>query len=193
MQRDAGTGWDIGAGWDFDDVRDHYLAHAAIGVDPVQLRRSDHARYLELSRAASGEVMAEVMGEWRRAADRLSRRARAVAEGHAPGGRARRARSPGRPKVAYHHLRRALAPIAVWTTDEGVNGVAVHVANDRPEPLAGNAAGGALPRLRVPVAEAHGTSFGRPAHDRRHDSVEGMLGRFVDAAWAYRFGPPRRT
>ena len=34
------------------------------------------------------------------------------------------------PKVAYHHLRRALAPVAVWTTDEGLGGIDVHVAND---------------------------------------------------------------
>ena len=41
----------------------------------------------------------------------------------------------GLPKVAYHHLRRALRPVAVWTTDEGVAGVAIHVANDRCDPL----------------------------------------------------------
>lgn len=34
VQRDAGTGWEIGAGWDFDDVRDHYLA-SLYGVGPV--------------------------------------------------------------------------------------------------------------------------------------------------------------
>ena len=38
------------------------------GVDPRELRSVEPHRYLELSRAVSGEVMAEVFGEWRRAA-----------------------------------------------------------------------------------------------------------------------------
>src|SRR6185312_9874785 len=56
---------DLGAGWDFDDVRDHYVARL-FGVDPVNLRVSDHERYLALGRVATGEVMAQAFGEWRR-------------------------------------------------------------------------------------------------------------------------------
>jgi len=56
---------DLGAGWDFDDVRDHYLA-LIFGVDPVKLRYADHDRYLTLSRAATGETMAAAFAEWRR-------------------------------------------------------------------------------------------------------------------------------
>ena len=70
---------DCGAGWDFDDVRDHYLREL-FGVDPVALRSTDTERYLELSRAVSGEVMAEVFGEWRRAGSPERRWARAVAD-----------------------------------------------------------------------------------------------------------------
>ena len=61
----AGVPRDAGTGWDFDDVRDHYL-RLLFGVDPAELRRCDHERYLELSRAVSGEAMAAVFGEWRR-------------------------------------------------------------------------------------------------------------------------------
>jgi beta-mannosidase len=188
VQRDAGTGWDLGAGWDFDDVRDHYL-HELYGVDPVQLRRSDHARYLALSRAVSGEVMGELMGEWRRAGSPCRGALVLWLKDMLPGAGLGVIDHRGRPKVAYHHLRRALGPVAVWTTDEGVSGVAIHVANDYAEPLRA--------RLRLALYrdfEARLDEVTRPVELEPHSglelSVEELLGRFIDAAWAYRFGPP---
>ena len=136
----AGVPRDAGAGWDFDDVRDHYLREL-FGVDPVALRSTDPERYLELSRAVSGEVMAEVFGEWRRAGSPCARRARAVAADLMPGAGWGVVDHRGEPKVAYHHLRRALAPIAVWIIDEGIDGVVVHVANDRPDAARGRRCG----------------------------------------------------
>ncbi len=188
VQRDAGTGWDLGAGWDFDDVRDHYLA-SCYRVDPVQLRRSDHARYLELSRAATGEVMAEVMGEWRRAASTCAGALVLWLKDMLPGAGLGVIDHAGRPKVALHYLRRALAPIAVWTSDEGVAGVAVHVANDRPEPLTGTLRVALYRDSEVPVAERT-VELSVTPHTTVTDSVERILGQFVDPAWAYRFGPP---
>ncbi|MGI9185554.1 MAG: glycoside hydrolase family 2 protein [Solirubrobacteraceae bacterium] len=186
--RDAGTGWDLGAGWDFDDVRDHYLA-LLFDVDPVALRRFDHERYLELSRAASGEVMAEVIGEWRRQ-DSPCRGAlvlwfKDMLAGAGLGVLDHR----GHPKVAYHHLSRAFAPVAVWCSDEGVGGVVVHIANDRPVALRA--------RLRVALYRGFEEAVDQATvdievapHGGGAHNVEALLGRFVDAAWAYRFGPP---
>ncbi|HXD64894.1 MAG TPA: hypothetical protein VNV17_09765 [Solirubrobacteraceae bacterium] len=188
VPRDAGTGWDLGAGWDFDDVRDYYLRHL-YDVEPVALRRSDLMRYLELSRHASGEVMAEVMGEWRREASPCRGALVLWLKDMLAGAGLGVLDHRGAPKVAYHYLRRALAPVAVWMTDEEVNGVDIHVANDRPDALAA--------RLRVAlyrdgaarVAEAE-TEVRLPGHATRRVSVEELVGGFVDAAWAYRFGPP---
>ncbi len=188
VPRDAGTGWDLGAGWDFDDVRDYYLRFL-YGVDPVALRRSDLMRYLELSRHASGEVMAEVMGDWRRDASPCRGALVLWLKDMIAGAGLGVLDHRGAPKVAYHYLRRALAPVAVWMTDEEVNGVDVHVANDRPGELEA--------RLRVAlyrdgaarVAEAE-TEILLAGHEARRLSVEGLVGTFTDAAWAYRFGPP---
>src|SRR5439155_9562731 len=57
---------DLGAGWDFDDVRDHYL-QSLFGIDAASLRSCDHERYLMLGRAVSGMAMAEAFEQWRSA------------------------------------------------------------------------------------------------------------------------------
>ncbi len=62
---------DPGAGWDFEDVRDHYLT-TLFGVDPAQLRWADFARYLDLSRAVSCILMEHVFAEWRRVGSRCA-------------------------------------------------------------------------------------------------------------------------
>jgi beta-mannosidase len=188
VPRDAGTGWDLGAGWDFDDVRDWYLEFL-YGVDPVALRRSDLGRYLELSRHASGEVMAELMGEWRRDASPCRGALVLWLKDMLPGAGLGVLDHRGAPKVAYHYLRRALAPVAVWLTDEEVNGVDIHVANDRDRPLAAGLRVALYRDELARVAQA-GTELELAPHQTVRLNVEELVGSFVDAAWAYRFGPP---
>jgi beta-mannosidase len=184
----AGVPRDVGTGWDFEDVRDHYL-QSLFGVEPSELRRVDHERYLELSRAVTGEAMAEVFGEWRRGASPCGGGLILWLSDLAPGAGWGVLDASGRPKPAYHHLRRALAPVAVWMTDEGLGGIRAHVANDRETALTA--------RLRVTlyrdgeqrVADAH-EQLQLGARSVCERDVESILGHFVDAAWAYRFGPP---
>ncbi|MDQ6822657.1 MAG: glycoside hydrolase family 2 protein [Actinomycetota bacterium] len=191
VARDAGTGWDLGAGWDFDDVRDYYLS-LLYRVDPVQLRRSDHERYLDLSRAASGEVMAELMGEWRRQGSPCAGALVLWLKDMLPGAGLGVIDHKSMPKVAYYYLKRALSPVAVWMTDEGVNGIMVHVANDRPEPLRARLHIALYRDLESRVAAAsEDLELGARSGTQR--TIEGLLGRFVDAAWAYRFGPPSQA
>jgi beta-mannosidase len=183
----AGVPRDAGVGWDFDDVRDHYLS-LLFKVDPSELRRSDHDRYLELSRAVSGEVMSEVFGEWRRAASGCGGGLILWLRDLSPGAGWGVLDHRGEPKVAYHHLRRMLAPLAVWSTDEGLRGIAVHVANDTPEIVRARLRISLYSDLEVRVDEVT-RELELPAHGGCVHDVEGLLGRFVDVSWAYRFGP----
>lgn len=179
---------DAGVGWDFEDVRDHYLK-LLYSVDPMRLRYTGARRYWELSRMVSGEVMAEVFGEWRRPQSTCGGGIILWGADLEPGAGWGILDSCGQPKAAYWFLKRALAPCAVWTTDEGLNGVDVHVSND------GSASLDALLRVALyahgeqKIAEVHRTvSIG--ARSSATFGVEEALGRFVDASYAYRFGPP---
>jgi beta-mannosidase len=183
----AGVPRDVGSGWDFEDVRDHYL-ELLFGVQPSELRRVDHDRYLDLSRAVSGEVMAAVFGEWRREGSPCAGGLVLWLRDLLPGAGWGVVDHRGDPKAAYHYLRRALAPVAVWMTDEGLNGVAVHAANDGPAPL--------TLRLRVSLYRDCEQRVDEAAriielgpHSAQRWDLETLLGRFVDASWAYRFGP----
>jgi len=179
---------DPGASWDFHDVRDHYLG-LLFAVEPDELRASDPERYLELSRAVSGEVMTEVFGEWRRADTRCGGGVVLCLRDLRAGAGWGVIDSRGEPKVVYHHLRRVLAPRAVWSTDEGQSGIRAHVANDAPSELRANLRIALYSDLELCVGEVVEPIVLAPHSQTAYD-VEGLLGHFVDISWAYRFGPP---
>jgi beta-mannosidase len=178
---------DAGAAWDFEDVRDHYL-QSLYNVDPAALRYCAVRRYWELSRLVSGEVMAEVFGEWRRPASRCRGGIVLWASDLEPGAGWGVLDSDGTPKAAYWFLKRALAARTLWITGEGLNGTDVHISNDGPAEL--------QTCLRVALyhkdqrKEEAERAITLPAHQSATVHVEELLGRFVDSSYAYRFGPP---
>ena len=184
----AGVARDTGTGWDFDDVRDHYLREL-FRVDPVELRSFDLEHYLALSRVVTGEVMAEAFGEWRRASSTCAGGLLWWLNDLAPGAGWGVLDERGRPKAAYRYLARALAPVAVWMTDEGTNGVAVHVANETASTVEAT--------LHVALYRSDGVGCGDgaseitvPARSVLEMDFERVLGHFADVGYAFRFGPP---
>ncbi|WP_174441016.1 glycosyl hydrolase 2 galactose-binding domain-containing protein, partial [Azospirillum formosense] len=125
---------DPGAPWDFEDVRDHYL-RMLYGGDPMVLRYEDPDRYARLSRAVTGEVMEAVFAEWRRVGSLCAGGLVWMFQDVWPGAGWGVVGSGGVPKAAWHALRRAFRPVQILLTDEGVNGLAIHLLNETAEPV----------------------------------------------------------
>jgi beta-mannosidase len=171
---------DRGTGWDFDDVRDHYLK-LLTGLDPE--------RYLALSREVTGEVMARTFAEWRRPRSTCSGALVWLWRDPWPGAGWGVVDATGWPKAAYWHLARALAPLALFVVDEGLNGLRLHALNERPTPAALELSVRLWRAGDVQVAEAT-RALALPAHGAWELSLDELLGRFADPGFVYRFGPP---
>ncbi len=179
---------DRGVGWDFEDVRDHYL-RLLFGMDPVALRYADPQRYLALSRAVVCETIESTFSEWRRAGSRCQGGLVFWLKDLWAGAGWGVIDSLGVPKSPYFSLKRVLGPVALVATDEGLNGVVLHVVNDKGSALSGTIEVTLYRAGEVVVARAQQTIV-LNARETRTISVDAMLDRFVDSAYAYRFGPP---
>ena len=177
---------DTGGSWDLEDVRDHYV-QVFFGEDPTVLRRHDPERALDLGRAAVAHVMSEAVSEWRRAdsscAGLLLVGLRDLRIGAGWGV----IDALGQPKAPWFALARTLRPVGVLLTDEGLNGLAIHLVNDTDGSLGA--------QLEVEAYSAdHRIDQGSmavtvPARGGIHVATEELLDGFRDVNYAYRFGP----
>jgi beta-mannosidase len=179
---------DRGAGWDFDDVRDHYVG-SFFGCDPVDVRYADPERYLDLGRAAVHIAMDATLSEWRRPGSSCAGALVFFLRDPWNGAGWGILDHDGLPKSAYAALARACAPTAVLLTDDGLNGLAAYVVNDRPTSFAGSlhlrlfAADGSLMDTAKEDVEV-------APHGSMACSIDALLGGFRDLTYTYRFGPP---
>jgi len=178
---------DLGAGWDFDDVRDHYLQRL-YGVDPVALRSSDHERYLTMSRAVSAELMSACFGEWRRAASGCRGALVWFMRDLWAGAGWGVVDDQGAPKAAYYGLRRACSPTAIFISDEGTNGLGLHVINEPDRELAASIE---LALFRDDGLRMQHATQVHPIAARGALAlpVAQWFDSFIDLSRAYRFGP----
>jgi beta-mannosidase len=146
-------------------------------------------RYLALSRVTSGEVMARVFAELRRPAARAGGALVWFLTDLWPGAGWGILDARGAPKSPYWFLRRLLQPTALLVTDEGVNGLHLHVVNDRSSDLEARLRFELFRdgEVRVALGETDVRVEGRGASTIPADRI---LPTFVDSARAYRFGPP---
>ncbi len=182
----ARTPRDSAAGWDFEDVRDHYLREV-YGVDPIALRYSDIGRYLALSRVVTGEVMAATFSEWRRSGSDCKGALIWFLQDLWPGAGWGVLDARGQPKAAYFYLRRVLRPVTVLVVDEGLNGLDAHIVNDGPHEIDGELRVATF-RGEAIVASATARVRGGPRSVVRVRTAD-LFEHFVDTTYAYRFGP----
>ncbi|HVJ88308.1 MAG TPA: glycoside hydrolase family 2 protein, partial [Labilithrix sp.] len=182
------TSKDHGSSWDFEDVRDHYLK-VLFGVDPMRLRYQDIHRYLVLSRVTSGEVMARVFAEFRRRDSTCKGALVWFLQDLWPGAGWGILDSRGRLKAPYWFLKRSLQPTHVSITDEGVNGLHLHVSNDSAEVLTATLRFTLYRDGEVVVAEGSRRISVAP-RSAIEVAADALLPTFLDTARAYRFGPP---
>jgi beta-mannosidase len=177
---------DLQASWDFEDVREYYL-QLLYKVDPMMLRRTDAARYLELSRAVTGEVMEYVFAEWRRKRSSCAGGLVWTYQDLLPGAGWGVVDSECEPKAAWYALRRAFRPVQVAMTDEGVNGIAIHVINDTAATRDVMLSLSCMRDANVLMSAERVMQL--PAHSADELSANDMLGSFFDVNYSYRFGP----
>jgi beta-mannosidase len=185
---DARIPRDWGASQDFEQVRDHYVEEL-YAVDVQEMRTRDPAAYLNLGRAAVAEVMEATFAEWRRAGsptrgglvwffkDLWASSGWGVLDWR------------GEPKSAWHALRRAFRPVQLVLTDEGVNGLMLHLINESQNAIEAVVTLECLKDGTTSVMRAERAVTLEPRNTVGFSDVE-LWGAFFDTTYAYRFGPP---
>lgn len=179
---------DRGASWDFEDVRDHYLK-LLYEVEPDVLRREDGGRYLDMSRAAVAEVMEATFAEWRRHGSSCQGALVWTLQDIVPGAGWGVIDATGRPKSVWHALKRAFRPVQVTLSDEGTNGLDVHVINETAKPQNVVLELTCLRDGLQPVVHAKRAVDLIPRQSLVIAATD-LFGAFFDTTYAYRFGPP---
>jgi beta-mannosidase len=146
-------------------------------------------RYWQLSRAATGEMMALAYSEWRSSHSQNRGALVWFFKDLWPAAGWGVVDSSGVPKAAYYFLRRLWQSRQITLTDEGLNGLHVHVTNETAETLGGFVE---VLLLKEPstVVVRQEVSVQLKGRSRQFLNVDEIVGGFYDVSYAYRFGAP---
>jgi beta-mannosidase len=179
---------DNNASWDFEDVRDTYLERL-FSVNASFLRRTDQNRYLELSRATSCLLVKEVFSEWRSSHSKCGGGLVLNLHDMQDGAGWGLIDSRGLPKPAFFALQSVSQRLQIVLTDEGLNGLDIHVINETDRVFQGKLQiecfrqdGEILPMdgaMPVDLMAQSNVTF----------SSRAIFKGFFDICYAYKFGP----
>ena len=185
----AGVPRDASAGWDFEDIRDHYIREL-YKVDPVELRYADVGRYLAISQIVTGEVMSEVFSHWRDHNDVCGGGLIWWLNDIVPGAGWGFLDSDGNPKPLFYWLRRCWASVSLSIVDKGLDGTEIRAINETTADRDGVIEVKVLQRATQCIA-SQSVDVKLAANSTMNVSVDGLLGRFMDTTYGYRFGPSK--
>ncbi|NJN79294.1 MAG: glycoside hydrolase family 2 protein [Anaerolineales bacterium] len=185
-----GVPHDTGAEWDFEDVREHYMKKL-FNVNVTELKNKDLDRYLILGRVTTGEMASQVFSEWRSSYSNCNGGLVWFYKDIVPGAGWGVIDSQNNPKATYYYLKRIFQPVQVTITDEGLQGLHLHIINESPLTFAGTIEFAMIKDGNLPVAKAQ-KEIKVESNQRVRIIVEEMLGGFYDTSYAYKFGPPKQ-
>jgi len=180
---------DMGAPWDFEDIRDHYLEEI-FGVRAAAVRYEAPDRYLELSRATQAIVTEHVFTEWMREGSTAKGGLVLMLQDLEPSAAWGLITSCGAPKSSWYAMKRIFKSVRVTMTDEGVNGLAIHIANEssRSRDVVLRLTAWRDGRTQVLAAKE---ALTLRASSGTTLSAYKLIGSFFDISYAYRFNPPQ--
>lgn len=180
---------DSSAGWDFEDIRDFYLAQL-FKQDPIHLRSHDSHRYLQLSRAVSSEVMLRTLANWRAPSHSCRGALIWFYKDLVPGAGWGLLDSNNQPKAAYYGVKRASAAIAVYFLDKGLDGLCLTLINET-----GKAKNITLTLKAIKHGNIETLSLVKKLtliQTATELNINDWLGYFNDLNYAYGFGPQQQ-
>ena len=178
---------DTGPGWDFEDVRDHYLKEL-FSVEPVELRSFDPERYMRLSEVVSGEMMLQTFAEWRGLYGRCTGGLVWFLKDFWQGAGWGVIDSNNLPKACYYYLKRSWQPVQISITDESLNGVHIHIRNETVAEYKGKLKLSLVNQHHAVIASAE-CEVSIAAGSIQSFESDQLLDGFYDTTYAYRFGP----
>lgn len=176
------------AGWDFDDIRDHYVERL-LGIRPDELRATDPARHLTLGRAVGAEVMSRTMAAFRSGDSACQGALVWYLRDLWAGAGCGLVDDQGVPKPVFHALARVQQPLMATWVDRGLNGLTLHLVNESVELQSGTVQIELYSHGETQVAACEVQAEVSPRHTWEWALAQGLPG-FVDVTWAHRFGPP---
>jgi len=183
----AGVCRDHGAGWDFEDIRDHYIQQL-FGVHPVALRSENLERYYAISDVVTGEIMSRVYQFWRSSLSRCKGALIWYLNDLLPGAGWGVVDADGYAKPALDIVAQSLQPLQIVWVDKGLEGFWVEVINDSQADVSGQLCIDLWQAQPQPLAVVQTDIHLRPGQ-RRGWFVEQLLGGFYDVGHCYKFGP----
>ncbi|MCH9695845.1 MAG: glycoside hydrolase family 2 protein [Gammaproteobacteria bacterium] len=185
----AGVPRDSAAGWDFEDIRDHYLQEL-YGHDAAALRYCDNDAYIATSTAVTGDVMEATFKTWMHTDNPCRGALIWFMKDLVPGAGWGFIDSDNRPKPLFYYLRRAWAANSLAFVDRGLDGLFACLSNSGDSPWVGSLelqmlrqSSTAICKISVDLEIAPG--------EQREICIDEELGRFYDTTYSYRFGPPK--